>query len=92
MKTRFNRFSILVLAAVIVLAGCAPTKETSGKFKIDYEKFTLDNGLEVILHEEVVDSIIAVEFNHLLNDIIYTPQPQTRVHPVTEIPFSHTSA
>ena len=29
-------------------------------FKIDYEKFTLDNGLEVILHEDHSDPIVAV--------------------------------
>ena len=30
------------------------------EFKIDYEKFTLDNGLEVILHEDHSDPIVAV--------------------------------
>ena len=32
----------------------------SGNFSIDYEKFTLDNGLEVILHEDHSDPIVAV--------------------------------
>ncbi|WP_148639332.1 M16 family metallopeptidase [Aquimarina longa] len=40
------------------------TKEVSDdtvtEFKIDYEKFTLDNGLEVILHEDHSDPIVAV--------------------------------
>ena len=31
----------------------------SGNFSIDYEKFTLDNGLEVILHEDHSDPIVA---------------------------------
>ena len=30
------------------------------EFQIDYEKFTLDNGLEVILHEDHSDPIVAV--------------------------------
>ncbi|RLJ68889.1 zinc protease [Lacinutrix venerupis] len=30
------------------------------EFKIEYEKFTLDNGLEVILHEDHSDPIVAV--------------------------------
>lgn len=38
----------------------APKTETSVDFKIDYEKFTLDNGLEVILHEDHSDPIVAV--------------------------------
>jgi len=34
--------------------------QTKQEFKIDYEKFTLDNGLEVILHEDHSDPIVAV--------------------------------
>ena len=34
--------------------------DTTVDFKIDYEKFTLDNGLEVILHEDHSDPIVAV--------------------------------
>lgn len=34
--------------------------DTAVDFKIDYEKFTLDNGLEVILHEDHSDPIVAV--------------------------------
>lgn len=34
--------------------------QTKKEFKIDYEKFTLDNGLEVILHEDHSDPIVAV--------------------------------
>ncbi len=60
MKIRFNRFSILVWAALLILGNCAPTGETSGKFQIDYEQYTLDNGLEVILHEDSSDPIVAV--------------------------------
>lgn len=32
----------------------------SKEFKIEYEKFTLDNGLEVVLHEDHSDPIVAV--------------------------------
>ena len=34
--------------------------KTETEFKIDYEKFTLDNGLEVILHVDKSDPIVAV--------------------------------
>ncbi|WP_299896812.1 pitrilysin family protein [uncultured Aquimarina sp.] len=38
----------------------ASTQSDTSDFTIDYEKFTLDNGLEVILHEDHSDPIIAV--------------------------------
>ncbi len=43
------------------MLGCS-TKESmeSKEFKIEYEKFTLDNGLEVVLHEDHSDPIVAV--------------------------------
>jgi zinc protease len=42
--------------ALLIIAGCKPEP----KFKIDYEKFTLENGLEVILHEDKSDPIASV--------------------------------
>jgi zinc protease len=36
------------------------SQASSKEFKIEYEKFTLDNGLEVILHEDHSDPIVAV--------------------------------
>lgn len=58
----------LTILSVFVVFSCnnsdkkadAPKTETSVDFKIDYEKFTLDNGLEVILHEDHSDPIVAV--------------------------------
>lgn len=49
------------IAIVSMLVGCS-TKESmkSKEFKIEYEKFTLDNGLEVVLHEDHSDPIVAV--------------------------------
>lgn len=37
-----------------------PISQKTTEFKIDYEKFVLDNGLEVILHEDHSDPIVAV--------------------------------
>ncbi len=37
-----------------------PIQEIEKDFAIDYEKFTLDNGLEVILHQDNSDPIVAV--------------------------------
>jgi len=38
----------------------AQVEELNNEFKFPYEKFTLDNGLEVILHEDHSDPIVAV--------------------------------
>lgn len=61
------RIKLIVLLAAISLASCnnnkpktTTEKEKKQEFKIDYEKFTLDNGLEVILHEDHSDPIVAV--------------------------------
>lgn len=56
-------FPILGLLAML---SCSDKKETVSdsknemEFKIDYEKFTLENGLEVILHVDKSDPIVAV--------------------------------
>ena len=42
---------------ICIISGC---QTDSTNFSIDYEKFTLENGLEVILHEDHSDPIIAV--------------------------------
>ncbi len=43
-----------------VLVEVAPTPAKKEEFNIPYEKFTLENGLEVILHEDHSDPIVAV--------------------------------
>ncbi len=53
---------IFLLATLAVLTGCQSSgaKTDSVDFSIDYEKYTLDNGLEVILHEDKSDPLVAV--------------------------------
>ncbi|MBN2165596.1 MAG: insulinase family protein [Marinilabiliaceae bacterium] len=48
-----------VLALILLLISCTPTKKTSD-FKIDFEKYTLENGLQVILHHDKSDPVVAV--------------------------------
>lgn len=60
MKKNWHRLSICLLAVFLASSGCAQKTETAGEFKIDYSKYTLDNGLEVILHEDRSDPIVAV--------------------------------
>ncbi|MCG8603800.1 insulinase family protein, partial [bacterium] len=47
----------LLVVFVLALIGCS-AKQTS--LTIDFEKYTLDNGLEVILHEDRSDPIVSV--------------------------------
>ncbi len=54
MVRRFIKFSILFTALLFVDASAQKN------FKLDYEKYTLKNGLQVILHEDKSDPIAAV--------------------------------
>ncbi|NRB82775.1 MAG: insulinase family protein [Winogradskyella sp.] len=51
--------SLFILSAI---TSCKQneTKDTTKEFKVDYEKFTLDNGLQVILHVDRSDPVAAV--------------------------------
>lgn len=53
---------ILSLFVLTALYSCKQneTKDTTPEFKVDYEKFTLDNGLQVILHVDRSDPVAAV--------------------------------
>ncbi|MDA0176597.1 M16 family metallopeptidase [Mesoflavibacter profundi] len=62
-----KHYSILFFITSLLLASCGNNDQNSDTvssetkdFKIEYEKFTLDNGLEVILHEDHSDPIVAV--------------------------------
>ena len=52
----------LSLFVLIAISACKQndTKETTTEFKVDFEKFTLDNGLQVILHVDRSDPVAAV--------------------------------
>lgn len=54
--TLFTSLVMLLTACNVVNKESAPSKELS----VDYEKITLDNGLEVILHQDQSDPIVAV--------------------------------
>ena len=52
--------SCVLLSFLLIISGCGSKKE----LKIDYESYTLDNGLEVILHEDRSDPIAAVALQY----------------------------
>ncbi|MEM7297907.1 MAG: pitrilysin family protein, partial [Bacteroidota bacterium] len=50
-----------LVAILALFIGCNQSANMGDKeFKIEYEKFTLSNGLEVVLHEDHSDPIVAV--------------------------------
>ncbi len=60
MKSK-QKFLVFILAlALIVPFGCQKKETGEAELKIDYEKYTLGNGLEVVLHEDMSDPITAV--------------------------------
>ncbi|WP_224488079.1 M16 family metallopeptidase [Robertkochia flava] len=60
MKLKYLSSWMLTLLLIVGCAGPAAEKEEEQEFTLDYEKFTLDNGLEVVLHEDHSDPIVAV--------------------------------
>ena len=48
---------LIIAAAIIAFASCK--NNDSEVMHIDYEEYTLDNGLKVILHEDHSDPIVA---------------------------------
>ncbi|WP_339753962.1 pitrilysin family protein [uncultured Winogradskyella sp.] len=59
---KYYKFAILTVFALITVLACKQneTEVSDTEFKIDYEKFTLDNGLQVILHVDKSDPVVAV--------------------------------
>lgn len=60
MRTIKSLFVLSALALISCKDTATTTVEQTPDFKIEYQKFTLDNGLEVILHEDHSDPIVAV--------------------------------
>jgi len=57
---RFRRLSVLLATPLILsIAGC--NSGSSGEdLSLDYEKYTLENGLDVVLHQDDSDPIVAI--------------------------------
>ncbi|MEX2369710.1 MAG: pitrilysin family protein [Bacteroidales bacterium] len=62
MKRRFNFLpAILLSLGFICFNSCSDSKEV---LTLDYEKYTLENGLDVILHQDMSDPIVAVAIQY----------------------------
>ncbi|KYG74559.1 zinc protease [Roseivirga ehrenbergii] len=62
MKTLLKHRLVAFLSLVFVLSACTGGGEEkeSAEFKLDYDKYTLDNGLEVVVHKDNSDPKVAV--------------------------------
>jgi zinc protease len=60
MKKVFLILGVLVCAFGLMMTSCSKKAESEKAFEIEYEKYVLDNGLEVVLHEDHSDPIVAV--------------------------------
>jgi len=59
-----KKLSVLAIGILfMILASCSSSGEKTD-FSIDYEMFTLDNGLEVILHTDYSDPIVSVAIQY----------------------------
>ncbi|WP_299889794.1 pitrilysin family protein [uncultured Lacinutrix sp.] len=57
---RLLKLSFVLYLGLVTSCNSNFSEAKDKEFKIDYQKFTLDNGLEVILHEDHSDPIVAV--------------------------------
>lgn len=55
-----SRTLLLFPAFLLFFLAFSSCTEQQSQFSVDYEKFTLDNGLEVIFHKDVSDPVTAV--------------------------------
>ena len=60
-KTFKYALGLAFLAAIALLGACQSSSgSASDEFSLDYEKYVLDNGLEVVLHQDKSDPKVAV--------------------------------
>lgn len=59
---KFIKTSLLYLFIITLVVSCTKDADNSEstEFKVDFEKFTLDNGLQVIFHVDRSDPVVAV--------------------------------
>ncbi len=57
---KFVKNYLLSLIVIAIVVGCSGEKSSSDELSLDFEKYTLDNGLDVVLHQDDSDPIVAV--------------------------------
>lgn len=57
----FKKLSLVALSTIVISCGSpSPNSSTKADFSVDYEKFELDNGLDVVFHVDRSDPVVAV--------------------------------
>ncbi len=59
MPSKWRLLGFILVLALLVPIGCKQKAAEEAELKIDYEKYTLENGLDVVLHEDRSDPIAA---------------------------------
>ncbi len=57
---KLNYLASVLLAGALFLSSCGGGSAADADLSVDYEKYTLANGMDVILHEDSSDPIVAV--------------------------------
>ncbi len=60
MNFKMKFFILILVLTLLVPFGCKKKAAEEAELKIDYEQYTLPNGLDVVLHEDKSDPIAAV--------------------------------
>jgi zinc protease len=60
MKKLLMSLGIFVCALTMIWTSCSKSSDSGKSFEIEFEKYVLNNGLEVVLHEDHSDPIVAV--------------------------------
>lgn len=61
MKTSKFKFSLMAILLITIISGCNIEKEQQEtSLSIDFEKYQLENGLQVILHQDHSDPIVSL--------------------------------
>jgi zinc protease len=63
MKSLRLKIGLSLLLPLFVLSACSETTSTAepkDEFKVNFEKFTLENGLDVVFHQDDSDPVVAV--------------------------------
>jgi zinc protease len=62
MKLLHKMLTMSMITGIMITGngGAAAQKDESGSFRVDFTKYKLDNGLEVVLHQDNSDPIVSV--------------------------------
>lgn len=55
-----KKIQLTMVALLFAALACSPSEKQEAELKVDFEKITLDNGLEVIFHIDRSDPVVAV--------------------------------